>query len=83
MEPEEQVPDDTTNQARQQPTSYKDFVLGMKALGIPLAGWKHGRCSYCANTNWDRGQPVMVHKLPNRLKACMKCYKRPDNASAT
>jgi hypothetical protein len=63
--------------------SYRDMVLGLKAIGLPISGWKRGTCSYCKNTSFEEGQVVMVHSLPNKLKACMKCYRRPDNANTS
>jgi hypothetical protein len=58
--------------------NYKEVVMGLLKLGLPTGGWRLGECEYCHNAEFKYLPEVMVHKLPNGIRACMKCFKRPE-----
>lgn len=58
--------------------TFQAIMTEMMSRRLPMSGWKKGTCSYCNNRSFPDIEVVMVHKLPNKLKACINCFKRPD-----
>jgi hypothetical protein len=63
--------------------TYLEIMKYMEEQGLPVTGWKIGKCSYCGNTRFPPDTKVMIHKLPNRLRACMHCYVRRDEQTTS
>jgi hypothetical protein len=74
----------------QKPTYFNvlDAAKELRAHGLPIFGWKPGKCDYCGagdskktrtlSNGTDMDARVPVRKMPGKglhMKACTSCYK--------